>query len=48
MHRHSFETFQVLRHIKGFDMIALWASYHHGTPDGKGYPLRRYGDELSM
>lgn len=48
MHSHSFETYQVLRRIKGFDEIALWASYHHETPDGEGYPFRRQGDELSM
>lgn len=48
MHRHSFETFQVLRRIEGFDEIALWASYHHETPDGEGYPFRRHSDELSI
>ncbi|MEJ2592105.1 MAG: HD domain-containing protein [Candidatus Thiodiazotropha sp.] len=48
MHRHSFETYQVLRRIDGFNEIALWASYHHETPDGEGYPFRRHGDELSI
>ena len=47
MHRHSFETYQVLRRIDGLSDIALWAAYHHETPDGSGYPFRRHGDDLS-
>ncbi len=47
MHRHSFETYQVLRRINGFSEIALWAAYHHEKPDGSGYPFRRVGEELS-
>lgn len=48
MHRHSFETYQVLRHIDGLADIALWAAYHHETTDGLGYPFRRGGNELSI
>lgn len=48
MQCHSFETYQVLRRIKGFSEIALWASYHHETPDGEGYPFRRHDAELSI
>jgi putative nucleotidyltransferase with HDIG domain len=47
MRRHSFETYQVLREIRGFEDIALWASYHHEKPNGSGYPFKRMGDELS-
>ena len=46
MHRHSFETYQVLREIKGFEEIALWAAYHHERPNGSGYPFRRSASEL--
>lgn len=48
MHRHSFETFQVLRQIGGFSDIALWASYHHEKPNGTGYPFKRDGHDLSI
>jgi len=48
MHRHSFETYQVLRRIKGLSDIALWAAYHHETTDGMGYPFRRGSSELSI
>ena len=36
---HSFETYQILRNIKGFEEIAPWAAYHHEEPDGSGYPF---------
>jgi putative nucleotidyltransferase with HDIG domain len=35
---HSFETFRILRGIRGFEEIALWAACHHEEPDGSGYP----------
>ena len=45
---HSFETFQILRHIKGFEDIAQWAAHHHEEPDGKGYPFHLAGDALPL
>lgn len=48
LHRHSFETYQVLRRIDGLADIALWASYHHETTDGAGYPFRRGGSDLGI
>jgi len=48
MHRHSFETYQVLREINGFSDIALWAAYHHEKPNGNGYPFKREGEDLSL
>ncbi|MBW9262912.1 MAG: HD domain-containing protein [Candidatus Thiodiazotropha sp. (ex. Lucinisca nassula)] len=47
LHRHSFETYQVLREIEGIEDIALWAAYHHEAPNGQGYPFRRTGEELT-
>lgn len=38
MHRHSFETYQILRRIPGLEDVAAWAAYHHETLDGSGYP----------
>jgi len=40
IHAHSFETYQILRHIKGFEEITTWAAYHHEEPGGHGYPFR--------
>lgn len=46
--RHSFETFQILSWIRGFDDIALWAAAHHERLDGNGYPFHFKGDELPL
>lgn len=45
---HSFETFQILRSIEGFDDVAAWAAYHHEEPDGKGYPFHLQGQDLPL
>ncbi|MBM9614242.1 HD domain-containing protein [Desulfobulbus rhabdoformis] len=47
IHTHSFETFQILYSIEGFEEIASWAAYHHEAPDGSGYPFHLSGAELS-
>jgi HD-GYP domain-containing protein (c-di-GMP phosphodiesterase class II) len=39
MASHSFESWQILRNITGFEDIAAWASFHHEEPDGDGYPF---------
>lgn len=48
MNAHSFETYQILRRIPGFEDIAAWAAYHHEEPDGSGYPFRLRGSELPL
>ncbi|MBL8483535.1 MAG: HD domain-containing protein [Rhodocyclaceae bacterium] len=48
MHTHSFETFQILRNIRGLEEITPWAAYHHEEPDGSGYPFRLAGAQLAV
>jgi putative nucleotidyltransferase with HDIG domain len=48
MNAHSFETFQILRHIKGFEEITRWAAYHHEEPGGSGYPFHLNAEELPL
>lgn len=48
MNAHSFESFQILRHIGGFEEIARWAAYHHEEPDGNGYPFHLHGGSLPL
>lgn len=48
MNAHSFETFQILHRIKGFEEIAQWAAYHHEEPGGKGYPFHLQGETLPL
>ena len=46
--QHSFETYQILRQIRGFEDIAGWAAYHHESLNGRGYPFRLSDDELGV
>jgi len=46
--RHSFESYQILRKILGFQDIALWAACHHECPSGAGYPFHRNRRGLSL
>jgi putative nucleotidyltransferase with HDIG domain len=39
MLRHSFDTYNILKHIKGLEKIADWAALHHERCDGTGYPF---------
>ncbi|AKH19962.1 HD-GYP domain-containing protein [Sedimenticola thiotaurini] len=48
MNKHSFETFQILRHIQGLNEIADWAAFHHEELNGAGYPFHRRAQELSI
>lgn len=48
MNTHSFETYQILRKIPGFEEIACWAGYHHEEPEGNGYPFHIAGKTLPL
>lgn len=48
MNTHSFETYQILRVIPGFEEIALWAAYHHEEPGGNGYPFHLPAENLVL
>lgn len=45
---HSYETYQILDRIHGFEEITQWAACHHEEPDGTGYPFRRRLHELPL
>lgn len=42
--RHSFDTYSILRNIKGLEKITQWAALHHERVDGSGY-LYHLGEE---
>jgi putative nucleotidyltransferase with HDIG domain len=48
MNQHSYETYEILRHIEGLDDIARWAAYHHEGVNGGGYPFHPQRRELSV
>ncbi|NOQ36271.1 MAG: HD domain-containing protein [Methylococcaceae bacterium] len=46
--RHSFDTFNIIKNIKGLEEVAQWASHHHERLDGSGYPYRHDKTTLSL
>lgn len=48
MLRHSFESYQILRRISGFEQIARWAAFHHEELSGGGYPFRKTSEALPV
>jgi len=48
MKKHSFTTFQILKHISCIDELANWASQHHESLNGNGYPFRLQATDISL
>ena len=48
MNQHSYETYEILRHIEGIDDIARWAAFHHEGLNGGGYPFHPDSQELGI
>ncbi len=48
MDQHSYETFEILRHIKGLEEISAWAAFHHEGLNGTGYPFHPKEKDLSI
>jgi HD-GYP domain-containing protein (c-di-GMP phosphodiesterase class II) len=46
--RHSFDTYDIIKNIKGFEEIARWAAQHHERVDGSGYPYCNTEKTLSL
>ena len=46
--RHSFDTYHIIKNIKGFEEIAQWAAQHHERVDGSGYPYCKTKETLSL
>jgi HD-GYP domain-containing protein (c-di-GMP phosphodiesterase class II) len=46
--QHSFETYEILKQIRGFEEIAGWAAYHHEALNGRGYPFHLDKDALGV
>lgn len=46
--QHSFETYEILKQIRGFEEIAGWAAYHHESLNGRGYPFHLKKDDLGI
>ncbi|MTI81912.1 MAG: HD domain-containing protein [Firmicutes bacterium] len=44
---HSYYTYRVLEMVEGFEEINQWASYHHETLNGNGYPFGIKGENIN-
>lgn len=45
---HTYYTHSILRRVAGLENIVSWASFHHETLTGDGYPFRRSAEELVL
>lgn len=48
MRRHSFDTYSVLKNIRGLENVTTWAAQHHERVDGTGYPYHVNKAGLSL
>ncbi len=46
--KHSFATWRILRRIGGLGDVARWASEHHESVGGQGYPFHFAGREIPI
>lgn len=46
--QHTYITHQILSMIDGFEEINQWASYHHETLNGKGYPFQLKAGDIPL
>lgn len=45
---HTYHTYRLLERIPQFNVVNKWASYHHETLSGTGYPFHIQGDNLPL
>jgi HD-GYP domain-containing protein (c-di-GMP phosphodiesterase class II) len=46
--RHSFDTYTILKNIKGLEKVTQWAALHHERADGTGYPYHLSTETLAL
>jgi HD-GYP domain-containing protein (c-di-GMP phosphodiesterase class II) len=46
--KHTYHTYNILKQIGDLDVIAEWASLHHETLDGSGYPFKIKGQNFLL
>lgn len=45
---HTYHTYSILKKVAGLEDIVNWASFHHETLTGDGYPFHRNADQLAL
>ena len=46
--KHTYHTYNILKQIDNLDVIAEWASFHHESLNGGGYPFKIKGQNLML
>lgn len=46
--KHPYNTYHLIRHVRGLNLVNEWASNHHECLDGSGYPFHHTAERLSM
>ncbi len=45
---HAYQSFSMLKEVRGFEEVMKWAVHHHEKLNGEGYPFRKKGEELGF
>lgn len=48
MHRHSYDSYRILKRVFIDSKIPIWAGFHHETLCGDGYPFKNDSEELDL
>ncbi|MBY0403908.1 MAG: HD domain-containing protein [Cyanobacteria bacterium] len=48
VHQHSHFTEEILKNIPTFETLTTWAGEHHERMNGRGYPAKKKGFEISL
>jgi HD-GYP domain-containing protein (c-di-GMP phosphodiesterase class II) len=48
MMTHPYYTYEILKHVKGIEELAMWAGSHHEKLDNSGYPKKMKAQKLSI
>ncbi len=46
--QHSYETYEILRPIRGLEEMAEWAAFHHDNCIGTGYPFHPPATQIAL
>ncbi len=48
INRHPFYSYRLIERVGSLETVAEWASFHHETLDGKGYPFHLRGRDIPL
>ncbi len=48
INRHPFYSYRLIERVGSLETVAEWASFHHETLDGEGYPFHLRGRDIPL